>query len=138
MATRKTRVKRAVSSAADPRDNREYPALVVQDFDGYGEVQFFPTEKRNSMSVGFTFARFGEAERFMFDGAVKHHAEFCATTANDVPEFVVGKRYLRNYFGVLFGPLGSDPEDDEACFAEALERFGVGDKFTLADERQQV
>lgn len=101
----------------------EYPQLVIEDWDGFGEVQFFPRESRKGVAIGYTFATYTEATRFAFDDAVGHWVDFYANTVNVKPEFKDGALYLRNYFGVLFGPL--DATDTDAAIAEAIEMFGM-------------
>lgn len=102
----------------------EYPQLVIEDWDGFGEVQFFPRNSRKEMAVGYTFAAYSAEQRQFFDNAVKEWADMYDAEA-DRPTFKAGALYLRNYFGALYGPLDANPGAWEAAIAEAIEMFGM-------------
>ena len=121
---RRPRTSRAARTAA-PEDTREYPLVEVQDGPGPYKVQLFPRESVNAMSVGYVPRVVTEQMKSDFETRVRMDAEFYEETGNTPPEFVAGRVYLSSYFGVLHGPLGSDPEDSEAVIAEAISMFGV-------------
>lgn len=118
-------------------DQPEEPQVSIEDLENrpYG-VQFFPRRKRNEMAVGFTLTTFTEETRFWFDDAVEHWTDFYAETSNVKPEFHVGRVYLQNYFGVLYGPLDADPADEAAVIDEAVEALRPEGGIVVDNRRQ--
>ena len=106
-------------------NENEYPQLELQSLDdALGGVQFFPRDTRSAMAMGHALVQYTETDKWAFDDAVAHWADYYAKTTNVQPEWVAGAVYVRNAFGVLHGPLNTSADDPEACVAEAIEAFG--------------